>query len=107
MQQRIWSLYNREDKLRVDELTQDQVRTIVLAISKNRMQHWFVCREGDLDWRNIMDVPELFDEPTENNGLPPRKKLSDSRTPTPRQAAREPARRPLFEDAPPEMLGGS
>lgn len=57
-----WSLYNREEKLRIDDLSLEQVRIILLAISSRRMHEWYACEAGDLSWRPLSAIPEYLNE---------------------------------------------
>lgn len=57
-----WNLYNKEDKLRVDDLTQEQVKTILLAIPSSRMAHWYACRGGDVHWHCLTEIPEFYED---------------------------------------------
>ncbi len=57
-----WSLYNREEKLRIDDLSLEQVKIILLSISTRRMHEWYACLAGDLSWRPLAEVPEYFNE---------------------------------------------
>lgn len=57
-----WSLYNREEKLRIDDLSLEQVKIILLAISSRRMHEWYACQSGDLSWRPLAEVPEYFND---------------------------------------------
>jgi hypothetical protein len=55
-----WSLFNKEEKLRVDDLSIEQIQTIMLAIPSSKMPSWFAWRDGDMSWQNIADFPEFF-----------------------------------------------
>lgn len=57
-----WSLYNREEKLRIDDLTLEQVKIILLAISTRRMPEWYACQPGDLSWKPLSEIPEYLNE---------------------------------------------
>ncbi len=57
-----WSLYNREEKLRIDDLNIEQVKIILLAISTRRMHEWYACQSGDLSWKPLAEIPEYFNE---------------------------------------------
>ena len=122
--QKPWSLYNKEDKLRVDDLTPDQVRVVLLATASARMHHWYACQEGDLHWQPISAIPEFYEDVRQIKG--PREEedrdkdvsitqktrhvTPDSITrkiPQPDLASAPPVqkavqRRPLFEEAPAE-----
>ena len=93
-----WSLYNKEEKLRIDDLTKDQVRTILLAISAKKIKYWYACREGDLHWQGIADLPDFHDDAMAAKGESSFKseesKVKDPKKPN------GPPRRPLFEDGP-------
>ncbi len=60
--QKPWSLYNKEDKLRVDDLTPEQVRIVLLATASKRMSHWYACQEGDVHWQPISAIPEFYED---------------------------------------------
>ncbi len=113
--QKIWSLYNKSEKLRIDALTADQVRTILLAISSSKMLDWYACREGDMQWQRIKDFPEFYEDvhaakgdsfvPADDDTEPTKTKTKTdvkSKKPSgpPATAAQKSKRRPLFEDAP-------
>ncbi len=57
-----WSLYNKEDKLRVDDLSPEQVKTILLAIPTSRMKDWYACRGGEVHWHGISEIPEFYED---------------------------------------------
>ena len=57
-----WNLYNKEDKLRVDDLTAEQVKIILLAIPSSRMTHWYACRGGDVHWHCLTEIPEFYED---------------------------------------------
>jgi len=97
--QKCWSLYNKAEKLRIDDLRVDQVKTILLAIPTRQIGNWYACQEGDLHWQSLSDVPDFYEEAREfkGEGLPA--------TPSAPEAVRPmPKRRPLFEEASPEYL---
>ncbi|CAM5999393.1 unnamed protein product [Sphagnum balticum] len=105
--QRCWSLYNKYEKLRIDDLRMDQVRTILLAISLNKMSDWFACQEGDLRWQNIKDIPDFYEDTRAHKGeLPNERAVPASHAaealPPAANAALQEVRRPLFEEAPQE-----
>lgn len=100
-----WSLFNKEDKLRIDDLSVEQVRTILLAIPTSRMRDWFACREGEVHWQALVDISDFYEDvraakgnsylAEEKEEAPPLAKAVGA------PAAKAPsARRPLFEDAP-------
>src|SRR5665213_4129700 len=95
--QKCWSLYNKEEKLRIDDLRIDQVRTILLAIPSSRTHEWYACREGDLHWQSLSDVPDFYEDAMTQKGhaLPAPKKSAEE--PTQKASAKAP-RRPLFEE---------
>jgi len=88
-----WSLFNKEDKLRIDDLTVEQVRTILLAIPSANMRDWFACREGDVNWQALVDISEFYEDVRAAKGS----SYLDAGKPA---AAPPPTRRPLFEDPP-------
>lgn len=63
-----WSLYNREEKLRIDDLNIEQVKIILLSISARRIHEWYACQAGDLSWKPLAEVPEYFQETEEIRG---------------------------------------
>jgi hypothetical protein len=96
-----WSLYNKEEKLRIDDLRIDQVRTILLAIPTAKISEWCACREGDLHWQSLADVPDFYEDALVEKG---RQAPAPARTEKARSSAvkPQPARRPLFEDGVPD-----
>lgn len=119
--QKPWSLYNKEDKLRVDDLTPEQVRIVLLATASNRMNHWYACQEGDVHWQPIDAIPEFYEDVRQIKGKPSddddrEKEVSVTQTlasvtpdsvtmkipstPAVPPVAKPVQRRPLFEDAP-------
>jgi len=110
--QKPWSLYNKEDKLRVDDLTTEHVRIILLATATSRMSHWYACQEGDIHWQPISAIPEFYEDVRQIKGVPEDEDRDREITLTPAAPlAHDPAppvqksvqRRPLFEDAPAEL----
>lgn len=98
-----WSLYNKEEKLRIDDLRIDQVKTILLAIPTAKIGEWYACQEGDLHWQSLSDVPDFHEEAVAIKGKDPILKLTGTDGSAP---ARQPSpRRPLFEDV--DMAGGT
>ncbi|MGE0527018.1 MAG: PilZ domain-containing protein [Bdellovibrionales bacterium] len=84
----LWSLYNRFEKLRVDDLTAAQVRMILLAIPTARLPDWYACREGEVHWHPLSSIPEFYEDVRDIKGAGiPLQHLT-------------PPRRPLFEDPP-------
>lgn len=94
-----WSLYNKEEKLRIDDLRIDQVRTILLAIPSSRIRDWYACKEGDLHWQAIGEVPEFYEDAMAVKGTSEPAK-QDTETAEKPSAPAKAVRRPLFEDAP-------
>lgn len=68
--QKPWSLYNKEDKLRVDDLTPEQVRIVLLATASHRMSHWYACQEGDVHWQPVDAIPEFYEDVRQIKGKP-------------------------------------
>lgn len=100
--QRPWSLYNKEEKLRIDDLKPEHVRIILLAIPTVRMTDWYACQEGDVHWHPISSIPEFYEDVRQIKG-----KSADTPVaakPDPLATPVQPPRRPLFEEAPEEML---
>lgn len=104
---RPWSIYNRIEKLRVDDLSPEQVKLILLAIPTTKMQEWYACQEGDLHWKPISDIPEFYEDVrrlkhatlTDEEA----KALGTFQPPTPASPKVENKRRPLFEDPPADL----
>lgn len=104
--QRGWSMYNKEEKLRIDDLRLDQVRTILLAIPADKMPNWYACQEGDLRWQLITEIADFYEDVRAAKGesfLPAAKE--ETTTDVEGTAKPAPQRRPLFEDPPKEMTG--
>lgn len=107
--ERTWSLYNRVEDLRVDDLRPDQVRTIMLAIPPSQLSNWYACQEGDLQWVALESVSEFYMDAMANRqkSTPLAKAAGDdSGTPDfngvilPVSRSKTNQRRPLFEDMP-------
>lgn len=104
-----WSLFNKEDKLRIDDLTIEQVRTILLAIPSARMKDWYACRESEVHWQNLTEISEFYEDVRNNKG---NSYLEEAKPEVTAQVLRPTAdgdrpksmRRPLFEEVP--MDGG-
>lgn len=94
-----WSLYNKIEKLRIDDLKTEQVRIILLAIPTARMVEWYACREGDLHWHAITELPEFYEDVRAIKGVSVTEPAKQRRA-TDVKAQR----RPLFEEAPAELL---
>jgi hypothetical protein len=101
--QRPWSLYNKEEKLRIDDLKSEHVRIILLAIPTVRMSDWYACQEGDVHWQPIGEIPEFYEDVRQLKG----KNAADAKVyQAPVEEKSQPfvpksqVRRPLFEDAP-------
>ena len=122
-----WSMYNKQDKLRIDDLKTEHVRIILLSIPTSRMQDWYLCREGDIHWHPVTDVPDFFEDVRalkgENSEAKEKPEQPTNRKPkgrprvgTPKAEASEDntnlllkrkpssSRRPLFEEAAQEDL---
>jgi len=100
-----WSLYNRVDKLRIDDLTKDQVRTILLSIPTSKIGEWYACREGDLHWLPIREIPDFYEDASMVKGeyLAQSEEKSETKD-KPVKRNKQEERRPLFEDPTPEMM---
>jgi hypothetical protein len=112
----LWSLYNKDEKLRIDDLKTEHVRVILLSIPNRRMHEWYACREGDMQWQAIGDIPEFYEDvralkgtaaqPSERNRMldpdeePQEKPKAAGR---PARKPGSPPRRPLFEEPPAEV----
>lgn len=95
--ERPWSLYNKEDKLRIDDLKPAQVRVILLSIPAGKMRHWYACQEGGPHWIPLLEISEFHEDvramkASASHDLPT--------NPGEQKAKDQPARRPMFEDAP-------
>lgn len=110
--ERPWSLYNKAEKLRIDDLRPEQVRTILLSIPASQIQNWYACQEGDLQWAPLRSVSEFYrdlhgsQDQTITDVSVQRAAgddLSDSIPANTASVAKTNIRRPLFED-PPEGL---
>lgn len=98
--QKPWSLYNKEEKLRIDDLKPEHVRIILLAIPTSQMTDWYACQEGDVHWQPMGAIPEFYEDVRQIKG-----KMSEAPPKQDPLAAPHPvARRPLFEDAPADMM---
>jgi hypothetical protein len=100
-------MYNKSEKLRIDGLKTEHVRIILLSVPTRKMENWFACREGDMQWRPIGEITEFYEDTRVLKGNPEStgahtKKTSKPKTP-PVHAKRE-ERRPLFEDMADEIL---
>ena len=93
-----WSLYNKYEKLRIDDLRTDQVRTILLAIPTSKMGDWYACREGDLHWVNLVDIPDFHDDAMVLKGKDPTVPAGSKKDEMPSSQKAKDPRRPLFED---------
>ncbi len=103
--QKPWSLYNNEEKLRVDDLTSEQVRIVLLATSNARMSHWYACQEGDVHWQPIGAIPEFYEDVRQIKGAPEGDHLTHTEAesaPASPVVKAAPERRPLFEEMPEE-----
>lgn len=111
--QRLWSLYNKDEKLRIDDLTAENVKIILLAIPTVKMVEWFACQEGDLHWQSIAAIPEFYEDVRQIKGVTFAPKMAAgaehmsspaaaASAPHPSPVKPIPERRPLFEDAPDE-----
>lgn len=98
--QKHWSLYNKVEKLRVDDLKTEQVRLILLSIPTAMMPNWYACQEGDLHWQLISDIPEFYEDVRVIKG----ESIPAMEEPSPPARKPAPPRRPLFEDVAPELL---
>lgn len=94
----LWSMYNKVEKLRIDDLKTEHVRIILLAVPSRRMADWYACREGDMQWSAISEIPEFYEDVRVLKGLPEESPPPKPATPPARKV--DPPRRPLFEEAP-------
>lgn len=108
---RLWSLFNQIEKLRIDHLKTRDVRIILLAIPASQVRHWYACQDGDQNWKPLLYVDEFYDDVQTNAKVPPvAKQEIPDKTPVPSMApaaaernAAKPVkeeRRPMFEEAP-------
>ena len=93
-----WSLYNKEEKLRIDDLKIEQVKIILLSIPTARMGDWYGCMEGDLHWQPLVAISEFYEDVRELKG---NFQAKPELAPLPQSS-----RRPLFEDGPHEEPSG-
>lgn len=100
-----WSMYNKVEKLRIDGLGTEQVRTILLAIPTRRMVQWYACREGDMQWRPLHEITEFYEDVRvlkgSNEETTREHKVEKPQSPP--LVHVEPQRRPLFEEAPEDL----
>jgi hypothetical protein len=110
----LWSLYNRNEQLRIDDLKTEHVRVILLAIPTRKMAEWYACRGGDIRWTPLLEVPEFFEDVRAIKGISPApgaqtepiainssgRAVAGSDIVT---TVQKEARRPLFEDVSPEQ----
>lgn len=126
--QRPWSMYNKTEKLRVDDLKPEHVKIILLSIPNSKMNEWYACQEGDLHWQPIGSIPEFYEDVRnlKGNALAPKEQprevdLEDDNSPLEAQkpakkapasivsenesaVKKQDARRPLFEDFDGDLL---
>jgi hypothetical protein len=100
--EQLWSMYNKVEKLRIDGLKTEHVRIILLSVPTRRMEQWFACREGDMQWRPLSEITEFYEDVREFKGASDAtatrtKKAKEKKLP-PQKPAEE--RRPLFEESP-------
>ena len=69
---KMWSLYNKAEKLRVDDLTLEQVKIVLLGISSRQMSDWYTCQEGQLNWEQLSAMEEITAK-----SAPPRKVIEE------------------------------
>lgn len=96
-----WSLYNKVEKLRVDDLRTEHVKIILLAIPNSKMSDWYACHDGDIHWQPISAISEFYEDVRQLKGG------HDQTEPQATDPAPTPApvkRRPLFEDAPEGLI---
>lgn len=102
-----WSLYNKTEKLRVDDLRSEHVKIILLAIPNSRMSDWYACQEGDVHWQPISAIPEFYEDVRQlkGNALTGEAEVIAPKIETPPETEQKQSpRRPLFEDAPDDLL---
>lgn len=102
--EQLWSLYNKDEKLRIDDLKTEHVRVILLAIPTRRMGEWFACRQGDAHWQAIGDIPEFYEDVRALKGVLPAAAGDGLELPS---QMKKVARRPMFEEAPPDFQTNS
>lgn len=110
--ERSWSLYNKVERLRVDDLRPEQVRTIMLGIPSSQVHNWYACQEGDLHWVALQSLPEFHVDYMGAAAIPemdepPLAKASGDNFSEPLLTPSVPKtkpRRPLFEDSPEPLL---
>lgn len=109
--QTYWSLYNNVEKLRIDDLKPEQVRLILLSIPTVRMKDWFACRQGEVHWQPLMDIPEFYEDVRALRGNLDDLKASPqipsppvvNAAPVAPPAPARPKHRPMFEEAPSQI----
>ncbi len=79
--ERPWSLYNKAEKLQIDDLTIPEIKVIMLSISSSRMSEWYACQAGDPQWKPLKTVSLAEGPPAQGKDK----------------------RRPMFEDAPADL----
>jgi hypothetical protein len=95
----LWSLYNSVDKIQIDDLKTEQVRTVLLSIPTVKMKDWMICRKGSLHWQSILQVPDFYEDVRDLKGDTQNLQASDLEHQSPKQRSAPPdARRPLFEE---------
>lgn len=100
--QKPWSLYNKEEKLRIDDLLPEHVRIILLAIPTARMIEWYACQEGDIHWQPIAAIPEYYEDVRALKGKDADSAKFDASA---EPAVKEPlVRRPLFDEPNPDLM---
>ena len=93
--QKPWSIYNKVEKLRVDDLKPEQVKLILLTIPTAKMGDWYACQEGDIHWQPMSAIPDFYEDVRMLKG-------GSSEQAAPEVKNTNSPRRPLFEDAPDE-----
>lgn len=96
----LWSLYNSNDKIQIDDLKTEQVRVILLSIPTSRMKDWMICKKGTLHWQSLMENPEFYEDVRDLKGDSGQINAETFQSPQ-KGSAQKPSpnqRRPLFED---------
>ncbi|NCN41970.1 PilZ domain-containing protein [bacterium] len=58
----LWSLYNKSDKIQIDDLKTEQVKVVLLSISSMKMKDWEICKKGTVHWQPLALHPDFYEE---------------------------------------------
>ena len=96
-----WSLYNKIERLRVENLSTAQVRTILLSIPTRRLDQWYACASDQLRWLPLADHATFFEDVRVFRGAEAAGHLQIARAPAPLKLVGAPP------EAPAEWIEGS